>query len=120
MRKFTAFCLMVLASASILMSQASVGRSQEEQGHVKWVEASLREMETIKVGMTRADLLKVFMEEGGISTRTQRTYVYRHCSYFKVTVEFKPVENERGFLGDPSTDKIVKISEPFLQWSVLD
>lgn len=43
-------------------------------------------MQTFKPGMTRADLLKVFMEEGGISKRTWRRYVYRRYGYIKVDV----------------------------------
>lgn len=119
MHKFTACCLMIFGSVLFLMSQASVSRSQEEQGHVKWVEAGLKEMETIKVGMTRADLLKVFMEEGGVSTRKSRTYAYRKCPYFKVTFEFKPVGGQAAFPENPK-DEITKISQPFLQWLVID
>jgi len=107
MHKFTAWCLIIFGSVFFLMSQASVGRSQEEQSHVKWVEAGLKEMETIKVGMTRADLLKVFMEEGGVSTRKSRTYAYRKCPYFKVTFEFKPVGEELAF-EENSKDEIIK------------
>ena len=42
-------------------------------------------------GMTRADLLKVFTTEGGLSTGLNRTYVYRECQYIKVDVDFEPV-----------------------------
>src|SRR5437016_2756134 len=45
--------------------------------HTKWLATCMRETEHIKVGMTRSELLKVFQEEGGLSSRTQRTYVYR-------------------------------------------
>jgi hypothetical protein len=76
-------------------------------------------METIKVGMTRADLLKVFVEEGGISTRKSRTYAYRKCPYFKVTFEFKPIGEQAAFPENPK-DEIIKISRPFLQWLVID
>jgi hypothetical protein len=48
-------------------------------------------MQKIKVGMTRADLLKVFTTEGGLSTSLNRTFVYRDCSYIKVDVEFEAV-----------------------------
>ncbi len=85
----------------------------------RWIAANLPELESIKVGMTRRDLLKIFTEEGGISTRTWRQYVYRRCAYVKVSVEFAPV-------GDPSIheenpdDRITKISQPFLQLSIMD
>lgn len=41
--------------------------------------------------MTRADLLKVFTTEGGISTGLHRTYVSRDCPFFKVDVDFRAV-----------------------------
>jgi hypothetical protein len=78
-------------------------------------------METIKAGMTRAELLKVFAEEGGLSNRQWRQYVYLKCPYFKVKVEFEPVGEPEGPNSmESSKDKIVKISQPFLEWSVLD
>ncbi len=77
-------------------------------------------MQAVKVGMTRADLLKVFEEEGGISTRTQQTYVYRECPYFKVDVRFEPVGELHGKEFVSSGDKIVNISRPYLAWSVAD
>lgn len=118
MRKFAILCLL-LASTFILMAHPSSSRSQEDQGHVKWVESSLKDMETIKVGMTRADLLKVFMEEGGLSTRRQWQYAYRHCPYFKIKVEFMPVGDGQSF-GESAEDAIVKLSRPFLQRIVID
>jgi len=36
-------------------------------------------LNAIKVGMSRSDLMKVFTTEGGLSTTSQRTYVYRQC-----------------------------------------
>ena len=118
MRKFTILCL-VLVSSFFLMSPYSFSQSTGDPDHIKWVESSLKEMETVKVGMTRSDLLKVFREEGGVSTRKQRTYAYRLCPYFKVTVEFKPVGDERAFR-ESADDEIVKISGPFLQRMIID
>jgi hypothetical protein len=75
---------------------------------------------TLKPGMTRADVLKIFAEEGGLSWRRQHTYVYRECPYIKVTVEFSPVKGTENDGTELMEDVIVKISQPFLQWSVLD
>jgi hypothetical protein len=83
-------------------------------------------MQTIKPGMTRESLLTVFTTEGGISTGLQRTFVSRDCPYFKVDVEFQAVgrpnrdENGRVTLVEGSQDIILKISRPYLQFSVLD
>ena len=85
--------------------------------NTQWVAKSLRRMETIKIGMSRAQLLRVFTTEGGISTRSAQTYIYRQCPYFKVNVNFRRVGRETG---GNLNDKIVSISDPYLQWSVLN
>ena len=73
-----------------------------------------------KLGTTRDELLKVFKEEGGISTRTWQRYAYRDCPYIKVDVEFEPVgETENKMLRSPR-DTIKKISKPYLEWSIVD
>jgi hypothetical protein len=90
-----------------------------DSAQARWIGASLKEMQSIKVGMTRGDLLKVFMEEGGLSTRTQRRYVYRRCGYIKVDVEFAPVGNPDSHDESPA-DRITKISKPFLEWAIMD
>ena len=73
-------------------------------------------MQTIKVGMTRSELLTVFTAEGGIFAASQRVYVYRHCPYIKVDVKFATVSAQE----ELPTDKIVQISRPYLAWSVAD
>jgi hypothetical protein len=83
-------------------------------------------MQTIKPGMTRTDLLKVFTTEGGLSTPLHRTFVSRDCPYFKVDVEFQAVGRlSRDVNGQVTSsggggDKIVKISRPYLQFSISD
>jgi len=90
-----------------------------------WVAQALTRMLTIKPGMTRGDLLKVFTVEGGLSTRNQRSYVSRDCLYFKVDVEFRqvgppgPDGAEMGF-GESPADIIVKISHPYVAYYVGD
>ncbi len=76
--------------------------------------------------MARADLLKVFTTEGGLSTGLQRTFVSRDCPYFKVDVEFQAVgrrsrDNDgRVTLVAGSQDIIIKMSRPYLQFNVED
>jgi hypothetical protein len=121
-RKLMLMALTVAALAYVLTLSASPSRDDKAVAaeRVQWVEQSLKEMQTVKVGMTRGDLLKVFTEEGGLSTRTQQTYIYRGCPYFKVDVTFKPVGGvRRGDFVAPG-DKIVNISRPYLDWSILD
>jgi hypothetical protein len=89
--------------------------------NTKWIAAALLEMQTIKKGNTRADLLKVFREEGGLSHRTQRRYAYRDCPYIKADVTFEPVGDPDAKVGQESSkDTIRSISQPFLEWSIND
>ncbi len=86
----------------------------------KWVAKVLRQIATIRPGMTRRELLKVFNTEGGLSTRFQQTYVYSECPYIKVDVRFKARNNERDSLHEEPDDIIESISQPYLAWSVTD
>jgi hypothetical protein len=100
--------------------------AQTPARHTAWVEQSLRRMRSVKAGQTRADLVKVFTTEGGLSTGLRRTYVYRECPYFKVDVEFEPVGRPardaegRVTLEESDADVIKSISRPYLDWSITD
>jgi hypothetical protein len=78
----------------------------------------LKECQTIKPGMTRADLSRVFSTEGGLSTVTHRTYVHRDCPYIKVEVDFAPSGPKPD--AEKPADVITKISKPYLEWSISD
>lgn len=111
-----ALSLVTLVSLDRVMSSESAQANE----HTKWLATSFKEMETVKAGMTRGELLKVFKEEGGISTRSWQRYAYRDCSFIKVDVEFNPVDDPGNGSTRSSSDQIVKISKPFLEWSIID
>jgi hypothetical protein len=95
--------------------------TEAESEHSKWVAKGLREMQAIKPGMTREELLKVFREEeGGLSNRSQQRYVYRDCPYIKVDVRFEAVGSPDDKLTKSPKDKITRISTPFLEWPIID
>ena len=113
------------ASSSVRpMNRASQGSCAPD--HNIWVARALEQMEAVKSGMTREELLKTFTTEGGLSTGLHRTFVSRDCAYFKVDVEFKPVGrpdrdgNGRVTLEEDPRDVIVEISRPYLQFSIKD
>jgi hypothetical protein len=84
---------------------------------------ALQQMETIKPGMTRAQLLKVFTIQGGFFIRQSHTYRYRGCLLFAVDVEFRPVvkpEQSIGTDAELANDVVVNISRPYLARMVLD
>jgi hypothetical protein len=107
-------CLAILG----MSAQTAKGGSQYEADpeHTKWIDNTLRSIQRIKVGGTRSELLMVFTTEGGLSTASQRTYVYRHCPHIKVDVKFAAPGGGK----ELPTDKIVDISRPYLDWSIVD
>ena len=100
--------------------------SQFDQDAARWIGDALLEIETVKVGMTRGQLLVVFDIEGGIFTGLRRTYVYRRCPIIKVDAEFeafgRPSRDAEGrvTLVESDQDVITKISRPYLARQVID
>jgi hypothetical protein len=127
MRKLALSVLVVLTIILPVQAQDatinSTARTQADEEHTKWIDYVMRSIATIKPGMTRKDLFRVFKEEGGLSTNTQRRYVYKDCPYIKVDVKFSPV-GDTGMDQTPGTenpaDKIVEISRPFLEYTISD
>src|SRR5579859_302222 len=105
---------------------ASTGKPQEyvtlkgeppvDWERAQWVGNVMAWADTIKPGMTRKELLRVYTTEGGISTRTWRTYVLKGCPKIKVDVEFAAVGAGTAPGGEDPDDKIVKISKPYLDY----
>lgn len=77
------------------------------------------EMQAVKIGVTRADVEKVFVPAGGMSTVSRKTYTFRRCPYFHVDVEFAAEPGNATDDGSPK-DKVVKISRPYLAWTIGD
>ncbi len=96
------------------------GEPPLDMEHIQWVSSVLRWTYDIKPGMTRKDLLRVYTVEGGLSTRTHRTYVLKGCPGIKVDVEFVPVGNAQDGLIESPNDQILKLSKPYLDYSHMD
>jgi hypothetical protein len=110
------YVIVLGASCTCAQENFSTTSPQIDEEHTKWIASVLRAVQTIKVGMTRSELMTGFTTEGGISTTSQRTYVYRQCPYIKVDVKFAAWSREE----ELPTDKIVQISRPYLASSVTD
>ena len=120
------FSIIVIGGSASLRPTQSASQEPCAQDHNAWVTNALEKIESIKPGMTRQDLLKVFKTEGGLTTGLRRTFVSRDCPYFKVVVEFKaatgPDRDSVGFLNsvEDNRDIIVKVSKPYLQFAIGD
>jgi hypothetical protein len=93
---------------------------QRTHNFTKQLSDILIECQKIKPGMARAELSKVFTTEGGLSSATHRTFVYRGCPYIKVDVDFNLSDQKQKALEERPTDSISKISKPYLDWSIGD
>lgn len=105
------------ADTPIIDKRKPAHKQEASHDYTAWISECLKHVQSIRPGATRGELLEVLRTEGGESTRFWRTYVYKECPYIKVDIEFKAagegtLENER--------DVIMKVSKPFLEWSILD
>lgn len=105
-RMFALLASAAIGGANVLPASATRDEGESSPAHLAWVAEVLKRMQTIKPGMTRKTLLRVFTTEGGLSTGLQRTFVSRDCPYFKIDVEFQAVgrsaEPRRERTGDAS------------------
>ena len=85
-----------------------------------WIAKVLRQIQTIRPGMKRADLLKVFTTEGGFSFRFEQRFVHRECSYIKVDVRFRDTGADADNWREKPGDVIESISKPYLAWGIAD
>jgi hypothetical protein len=85
-----------------------------------WIAKIFRQLHDIRPGMRRKDLAPLLHTEGGLSTRTQQTYVLTECPYIEVVVHFKPpAATDTSPWGQPE-DVIESISTPFLGYGIYD
>lgn len=121
-------CFLVII-CSVLTLTGSV--YQTDRNNDQWLQQRYVEATSIKEGMTRADLLKVFRMDGGLQLMLPTRYVLNNSNLIKVDVEFDvPVgskivpedlrygrqDSEAGFQF-VSNDKlkIKRISKPYVE-----
>jgi hypothetical protein len=118
--------LAVSLASSSFCGAAAEPQSLRQADHAAWVARVLEQMLTIQPGMTRSQLLTVFTTEGGVFTGLERQFVSRECPFFKVHVKFEAVgrpsrdSDGRGTSVEGPDDRIVTISRPYLEFSIID
>ena len=116
MKNLTCVLLAVVA-LGFLVAPSRAGDAVDKN-LTKQISDILSECKKITAGTTRAELLKVFTTEGGLSIGTHRTFVHRRCPYIKVDVDFTlsaPKQSD-----ERPTDTVSKIFKPYLEWSIID
>jgi hypothetical protein len=85
-----------------------------------WFGKVYRKIETIRPGMKRSQLTRVFTPDDGLYNRFQRTYVSIDCLYIKVDIRFKTSKGDTDALREDPDDTIESVSRPYLGWGVVD
>jgi len=105
----------LLLSTLLVPLQTSLSpQSGDDHAHLQWLSKSLDSIQTIKVGMTRRELLTLFREDGGLQFMPIR-YVYKGCPVIKVDVTFTVNDT-----GDQLNDRIKSVSKPYLERPFFD
>jgi len=112
---------MIICSVLILPGLTSSSR-QTDPNHDKWLQERYVEATSIKEGMTRADLLKVFRMDGGLQLHLPTRYVLKSSNLIKVDVEFDAMGGSEENLRSVPDDKlnIKRISKPYVEPGFLD
>ena len=113
------FCMLVICCAVAASQMASNGGCTSQEV-AEWIRSSLTQMEKIQVGMTRTDVERLFMPDGGISSPDRQTFVFHNCPYIKVDVEFAATRDADGRLVASFHDRITRISKPYLAQPTFD
>ncbi len=77
--------------------------------HLQWLRSCESDAHAL-VGLTRADLLRTFHEEGGLSTFSERTYLHRRCHLLKVEIQFSLTHPDT----ESPDDVIEDVSSPYI------
>ena len=110
---FIAGLLIVLGVRTYPQDQNNV-----DKAHQQWLEERYKEATSIKPGMTRSDLLKLFWRDGGFQSATEQRFVLKSCHLIKIEVRFDKYD----FANKQPDDsiRIVEVSRPYLQPMALD
>jgi hypothetical protein len=104
----------VVAMPALLGSGAPTAHDQCQA-----IEQTLKRIEGLKPGDFRSQLEQSFELDGGLQFPTKSRYVFKTCRYIKIDVELsnEGIQTRTDFL--PS-DRIVRISKPYLEYPVSD
>jgi len=125
-RRLALFFGAAAGSASLVAGRARAQsrggiRTEEDSRLYHWLIDRMMEAESIRVGMSRADLLRVFMPDGGLLRIPAARYVLRSCDLIKVDVDFRFPEGTSPRDLPPDTElTVLKISKPYLESMIMD
>ena len=97
-----------------------LGHSEANQNPKQWLEERYKEATSVSVGMSCADLRRIFDEDGGLQLIPARRYVLRSCRMIKVDVEFDIGYDQAYKDKRDEKLKIKSMSKPYLEYKFMD
>jgi hypothetical protein len=85
-----------------------------------WLDERLKEAESIRVGNTYADVVKVFRRDGGLSSVTKHRFVLILCPFLKIDIEFEDTSGVKVRYPVPDTARVARVSKPYFEREFLD
>jgi len=92
---------------------------KEWKARHKWVAECLKDFQTLKPGMTRAEIESKFPVNGGITAHPNARFRHPSCHYFKIDVEFK-IDKEDKNREWGESDRSTKFSKPYIEQPFFD
>jgi hypothetical protein len=83
------------------------------------VVAALEAVSHIHAGMSRAEVEKVFVVDGGLILRDKTRYSFRDCHWIKVEITFDRDKQAPGVIGAPK-DTVKAVDRPYLEYPYAD
>jgi len=91
----------------------------EKENECALVSGALKAVQELAPGSSRALLEQKFEVDGGMQFPGNSRYLFRQCPYVKIDVEFQGdgIKDRAALL---PTDKIVRVSKPYLEYPSSD
>jgi hypothetical protein len=106
-----------ICAGACLLHAADTQDKATQQERVKWVSKCMTELQSVKPGMTRAEVEKKFKMDGGLQGYVTVRYIHPECSYFKIDVKFLVKRNveDQGRVVPTPKDKALSVSKPYIE-----
>src|SRR5579864_5343527 len=80
-----------------------------------WMQQRLKDVESIRVGSTYADVIKHFRRDGGISEITNHRFVLVLCPFVKIDVEFEDKPEVKARQPVAATARVTSVSRAYFE-----
>jgi len=87
---------------------------EKAASYKKWLKERVLEIQSITPGMTRREVNKILLQNGGIFMPSAITYSHKECDVLKVRIEFEPLSKEYKGFSLNEDDKVTTVSMPYL------